>query len=236
MSRRCDRRARHDPAWREVDLATGWAGITLPATPAEPSDLHAQRLQAVEDHLLASGVRSVADLGCGRGALSLRLLQHPQFERVVGVDLDLPALAALERQALGLGADAAARLRWLHGAFTQPHAELRRLQAVAMVETLEHVALGQLSAVEQVVFGHIRPRITVITTPNREFNPLFGMAPGQMREPGHHFEWTRAQFATWARGVARRRGQGLTLAGIGPADALAGAPSQMAVFVPRPAG
>jgi small RNA 2'-O-methyltransferase len=236
MPRRPDRRPRRDPASGELCLDRGLAGIAPAATPAEPSDLHAQRLQAVENHLLASGARSVADLGCGRGALSLRLLQHAQFERVVGVDLDLPALGALERQAQALGAAAAARLRWVHGAFTQPHAELRGLQAVAMVETIEHVPPGQLSAVEQVVFGHIQPRIAVISTPNREFNPQFGMAPGQMREPGHHFEWTRAQFATWARGVAARRDQTLTLSGIGRAEALVGAPSQMAVFVPRRPG
>lgn len=209
-----------------------WSGHGTPAQPAEPTTLHTARLNAVEHALLASGARSVADLGCGSGSLALRLLQHAVFERVVGVDLDLARLAALER---GAAASPRGRLVGVHGAFTHAHPELRGLEAVAMVETLEHVPLQRLSAVEQVVFGHIAPRITVITTPNREFNPLFGMAPGQLREPGHHFEWTRAQFAAWARAVAARRGQALTLSGIGPADALAGAPTQMAVFVPQAA-
>jgi len=209
-----------------------WAEGDTPPAPAEPTTLHAARLQAVEHTLLASGARSVADLGCGSGSLALRLLQHPVFERVVGVDLDLARLTALERAA---AAGPPGRLVGVHGAFTFPHGELRGLEAVAMVETLEHVPLQRLSAVEQVVFGHIAPRVTVITTPNREFNPLFGMAPGQLREPGHHFEWTRAQFAAWARAVAARRRQVLTLSGIGPADAMAGTPTQMAVFVPQPA-
>lgn len=207
-------------------------GDDTPPPSAEPTALHAARLKLVEHTLLASGAHSVADLGCGSGSLALRLLQHAVFERVVGVDLDLARLSALERAA---AADPRGRLVAVHGAFTFPHAELRGLEAVAMVETLEHVPLQRLSAVEQVVFGHIAPRITVITTPNREFNPLFGMAPGQLREPGHHFEWTRAQFAAWAHAVAARRGQALTLSGIGPVDTLAGAPTQMAVFVPQAA-
>lgn len=228
------RRATRQPRLPHVDDGTpGWAGFDTAPQPAEPTALHAARLQAVEAALLASGARSVADLGCGSGSLALRLLQHAVFERVVGVDIDLARLATLERAAAAIPPR---RLLRVHGAFTTPHAELRGLEAVAMVETLEHVPLQRLSAVEQVVFGHIAPRITVITTPNREFNALFGMAPGQLREPGHHFEWTRAQFAGWARAVAARRGQVLTLSGIGAADALLGAPTQMAVFVPRATG
>jgi hypothetical protein len=99
-----------------------------------------------------------------------------------------------------------------------------------MVETIEHVAPARLSAVEQQVFRILRPCTVVVTTPNQEFNERFGMAPGQMREPGHHFEWSRQRLRAWAQGVAQRQGYGLDIVGIGEVDPHRGSPTQMAVF------
>ncbi len=42
------------------------------------------------------------------------------------------------------------------------------------------------------VFGRVRPRVAVFTTPNREFNPLFADFPGPFRHWDHRFEWTRS--------------------------------------------
>lgn len=198
-------------------------------SPTEPSTLHALRLEAVHAALRASGARSVADLGCGDGALVRRLLADGAIEHLIAIDRDLTALGRLERSMAGQGL-APGRLRLLHGSFTQPHAEMGQPDAVVLLETIEHVEPSQLSAVEQHVFGRLHPPTVVITTPNREFNPLFGMAPGQMREPGHHFEWSRHQFKAWASGVALRRGYALQITGIGTADSQHGSPTQMARF------
>jgi hypothetical protein len=70
-----------------------------------------------------------------------------------------------------------------------------------------------------------------VTTPNAEYNVLFdGLPAGAFRHADHRFEWTRAQFGDWAAAVAARHGYEVTLAGVGPEDAAAGCPSQLAVF------
>jgi hypothetical protein len=46
----------------------------------------------------------------------------------------------------------------------------------------------------------------------------------------HRFEWTRAEFATWATGVAERHGYQVRVVPMGEEEAGVGAPSQMAVF------
>ena len=45
-----------------------------------------------------------------------------------------------------------------------------------MVETIEHIPPGQLSRVEQAVFGTLAPATLIVTTPNVEYNPLYGLA------------------------------------------------------------
>eukprot|EP00959_Pyramimonas_sp_CCMP1952_P255766 5342323-Pyramimonas_sp.AAC.1 len=46
--------------------------------------------------------------------------------------------------------------------------------AVAMVETVEHLDPPALDAIGPVVLGAIRPRTFVVTTPNREYNQVQG--------------------------------------------------------------
>ncbi|MEY4139277.1 MAG: hypothetical protein RLZZ371_1459 [Pseudomonadota bacterium] len=59
---------------------------------------------------------------------------------------------------------------------------------------------------------------------------LHGMVAGRKRHPGHHFEWTRAQFQQWACGVAQRHGYSVSFSDLGPPDPVRGSSTQMAKF------
>lgn len=222
-------RDEHRDRWRS-SAPGAWDSPALDSElPSEPTTLHAQRLDTVLRTLQDAGVRSVADLGCGDGALVRRLLAEPRIQRVVALDRDAARLTRLERS-VDPAAGHSGRLVLLHGSFAARHAALAGVDAVAMVETIEHLAPTDLSAVEHQVFGVIRPALVVITTPNVECNGLLGVPPDRFREPGHHFEWPRSRFRTWAAGIASRRGYVLQIGGIGPADPWAGCPTQWARF------
>ena len=47
------------------------------------------------------------------------------------------------------------------------------------------------------VFGHMKPKLAVFTTPNSEFNVLFPNFEGPFRHWDHKFEFTRAEFKAW---------------------------------------
>jgi hypothetical protein len=53
---------------------------------------------------------------------------------------------------------------------------------------------------------------------------------GRFRHKDHRFEWSRAQFETWARAIADRFRYSVRFLGVGPEDAEVGSPTQMAVF------
>ena len=203
MNPPADRRTLRSPRRRAAAAPRGEDAPGLPwdaaAPPREPTALHAARLAAVCEVLHASGARRIADLGCGDGVLVRRLLADPRVERVVALDRSPGALAALERLASPQDLRSG-RLVLVQGSFTQPHRALAGVDAVAMLETIEHVEPERLSGVERQLFGRLCTQTVVVTTPNQEYNPLFGMAPGQMREPGHRFEWPRARFQAWVEG------------------------------------
>jgi small RNA 2'-O-methyltransferase len=194
------------------------------------SDLHRTRLDTVVRHLLASGARSVLDLGCGDGELLQRLAGHAQFDRLLGIDIDDSALEAA-RRALGLALPwGGGRMQVRHGTFAAAAGGLSGFDAAALVETIEHIDPRHLSRVEDAVFGKIRPRTVIVTTPNQEYNELHDLAPGQLRHPGHWFEWPRARFRQWARGIASRKGYQVNFFDIGPFDPQRGSSTQMARF------
>ncbi|MYL27712.1 MULTISPECIES: methyltransferase [Halomonadaceae] len=196
----------------------------------QTSALHEVRLDHVVSLLARSTARSVIDLGCGSGALLQRCLESGAFDRLVGLESSGVSLRnARERLAHWLE-QPEPRVQLVRGSFQEPNAACSGFDAAAMVEVIEHVPPRDLSTVERAVFEYFRPSFLVMTTPNRDYNPLFGLAPGELRDPDHRFEWSQARFRQWASGVAKRNGYRVRFGGIGEADPELGSPSQLACF------
>ena len=196
----------------------------------QTSALHEVRLDHVVSLLTRSTARSVIDLGCGSGALLQRCLESGAFDRLVGLESSGVSLRnARERLAHWLE-QPEPRVQLVRGSFQEPNAACSGFDAAAMVEVIEHVPPRDLSTVERAVFEYFRPSFLVMTTPNRDYNPLFGLAPGELRDPDHRFEWSQARFRQWASGVAKRNGYRVRFGGIGEADPELGSPSQLACF------
>lgn len=180
--------------------------------------------------LLASGARSVLDLGCGSGALLRRLAAHDRFTRIVGLDTSFQALSRAGRGLAADGHPAGERIALRHESLEDLDAAAGEFDAAVMVEAIEHMAPADLQLVERAVFTGGALPFVVVTTPNREYNARLGLAEGELRHADHRFEWTRAGFQRWAAGIAERRGYEAAFHDIGPSDAWLGTPSQAAVF------
>jgi len=198
-----------------------------------PVSLHEQRLGAVMAVLRQVGAKRVLDLGCGEGKLLKLLLQEKSIEKIVGLDVSYRALEiAQSRLNLDhLPARQKERITLLHGALTYRDKRLEGYDAAAVVEVIEHLDLARLAAFERALFEFARPAAVVITTPNVEYNVRFADLPaGKFRHKDHRFEWTRAEFQTWANKIAERFGYTVRFLPVGPEDALVGPPSQMGIF------
>lgn len=195
--------------------------------------LNVQRIRAVVAALEASGARRVLDLGCGEGQLLRALLEVPQFDAIVGMDVSVRALEAASRrlQMDRLPERQRARLTLLHGSLVYRDARLAGYDAAALVEVIEHLEPTRLTALERVVFGAARPGTVVLTTPNSEYNAAWPtLAGGSSRHLDHRFEWTRTEFRAWAEGVSARNGYAVAFRPVGPEDPMLGPPTQMGIF------
>lgn len=217
----------------ELKTPAGGSALQREEALEAPLRLHDRRLDTVAALLKSSGVRSVADLGCGEGKLLERLLRERSFERLIGLDA---STRELERAAERLGFDRAnsparERVTLLHGALTYRDMRLSGVDAAALVEVIEHLDADRLPALVEVVFGGMHPETVIVTTPNAEYNALFKTLPaGAFRHPDHRFEWTRKEFQAWACDVAQKHGYSVTFSGIGDENPEYGHVSQVGVF------
>jgi 3' terminal RNA ribose 2'-O-methyltransferase Hen1 len=214
------------------DAATASASAAAAAVDRSGS-LAEQRLDAVLAALRDAGARRVLDLGCGEGRLLARLLADSRFSEIVGVDVSPRALErARARLHYGdLPPQRRERISLLQGSLVYRDARLAGYDAAAVVEVIEHLDPSRLDAFERALFGSARPATVVLTTPNRDYNVRYAdLHDGALRHADHRFEWTRAEFAGWAAGVAARHGYTVRVAPIGDEDSELGAPTQLGVF------
>ncbi|MEM7801831.1 MAG: 3' terminal RNA ribose 2'-O-methyltransferase Hen1 [Chloroflexota bacterium] len=218
----------------DAEEEAGEEAALAAAQPEEkPVSLHKQRLDKALELLKASGAERVLDLGCGEGRLLSLLLKEWQFKEILGMDVSHRTLEkGSERLRLDrMPEQKRARLTLIQGSLLYRDARLAGYDAAAVIEVIEHLDKPRLAAFERVLFEFARPQTIVLTTPNREYNVMWPSLPaGQFRHRDHRFEWTRAEFEVWTRGICERFGYEVELMPVGPEDEQAGAPSQLALF------
>ena len=195
--------------------------------------LNQQRLESVMEVLKASNAKRVVDLGCGEGKLLRLLLKESAIVQITGVDVSHRALeiAAERLQIDRLSPAQQSRIQLIQSSLIYRDNRLRDFDAAAVIEVIEHLDLDRLAAFERVLFEFIRPKSAIVTTPNIEYNVRFENLPaGKFRHRDHRFEWTRAEFQTWANGVAEKFEYAVEFRCVGTADLEVGSPTQMAIF------
>ncbi len=200
------------------------------------SFMHEERLQSVHDVIRQIGVQAVLDLGCGPGPLLRRLAADSTLTRIVGVDQDQGALDRL-REALPSGRGAAEpAIEIVHAPISTLGKRYRGFDICLLIETIEHMTEQVLNETSATVFGTLRPRYAIVTTPNIEFNQLLGVPPHRFRHPGHRFEWTREEFRVWCAEICKLFAYDFVRSDICGAHPQVGGATQLALFKQVAAG
>ena len=200
---------------------------------AARTPLNTQRLAAVKNAVLASGARSVIDLGCGSAPLTAMLLREPQIRKITACDV---ASGALEKASQRLNMDRLPsvlreKLTLIQGSLTYRDQRFEGYDCACVVEVIEHIEPMRIPAFERVLFEFARPGTVILTTPNREYNVNYGnLGEDHLRHGDHRFEWTREEFRKWTEHIGEKFGYTCVISGIGDLDEAAGQPTQMGVF------
>jgi len=157
------------------------------------------RLQKALQLLDLYKAKSFADVGCGSGGLIKLALKKP-FETIIGVE---PSAYRVERtqKLLHLDKLSGNRVKVVQGSVTYPDSRLSGVDALVLLEVIEHLAPFQLKLAEDLIFGFNSPKTVILTTPNFERNVTFEGMETKFRHRDHHFEWTREEFHNWCDSI-----------------------------------
>ena len=180
--------------------------------------LYIQRYDLVCDLLNKYECKTYMDIGCADTKL-IRYIKNTteMLNLIVGLDLDPEVLDTAKERITGILFDFIhprqhpLDLCLLEGDVGQPDPyfiqkfkyENSGLDFVSLVEIIEHLYPDTLKNCVRTVFGMLKPRLCLITTPNSDFNIVFGeewQKNGQkFRHWDHKFEWTRSEFQDWCQ-------------------------------------
>ncbi|KAK2884092.1 hypothetical protein QQF64_016068 [Cirrhinus molitorella] len=192
-------------------------------TPFSPP-LYLQRYQFVIDYVKTYRPKKVIDFGCAECCLLKKLRFHRNgIQLLVGVDINsvvllkrMHTLAPLVSDYLQ-PSDGPLTIELYQGSVTEREPCTRGFDLVTCVELIEHLELADVERFTEVVFGYMAPGAVIVSTPNAEFNPLLPGLRG-FRNYDHKFEWTRAEFQTWANRVCQEHGYSVQFTGVGEAN------------------
>ncbi|XP_054724610.1 small RNA 2'-O-methyltransferase-like [Uloborus diversus] len=169
--------------------------------------VYIQRYTTVRDILYKTpGIYKIVDFGCAEGKFIKYLRKLPFVTEIACVDVN--------EACLDLAASISRPTAWDHvfkrhedlsikifkGNAGEKDSRLLGYSAVTCIELIEHLQSSDLAPLVSNIFGYIRPKIALFTTPNSEFNVLFPQLKG-FRHWDHKFEWTREEFRQWCKGV-----------------------------------
>jgi len=177
-----------------------------------------QRFWAIEPYFTGEG-SALVDVGCGKGFYLLRLASR--YKHVIGFEAQG---MERERAAQAMAADGIEHVS-LEGAFGKQllpeHAD------VLLTEVVEHIPYSKAIELVQAV-SRQRPRLFVITAPNREFNPHYRIEKG-FRHQDHKWEPTRAEFVEFVRTATRGHALEVRFRAVG--DKVQGVPTSLMAVV-----
>lgn len=195
--------------------------------------LNEKRLEAVISKLQENNVKTVLDLGCGEGKLLKQLLENKEITKISGMDV---AFSELEKAKKRLHFDdmpdmQKKRIELFQGSLTYRDSRFEGCDAITLMEVIEHIDVERLPVFEKIIFGYAKPKLIIVTTPNKEYNNKFeNLLEDQLRHKDHRFEWTREQFQSWANNAAKKYGYTVSFSSVGEEDDKVGSPTQMGVF------
>lgn len=196
-------------------------------------NLNQMRMEWVLNTLKQCGAKRIVDMGCGEGRLVSLIYRDREFAHVTGCDVSHRALELAQKRfnMERISEHQIQRIAFIQSALTYRDKRLSGFDAATVIEVIEHLEPERLEAFARVIFEFAKPQVVIVTTPNIEYNVLFEtLAKGKLRHTDHRFEWTRAEFKTWAEMTAERFGYKVKFDGIGIADDTYGAPTQAAIF------
>ena len=138
---------------------------------------------------------SILDVGCGGGAY-FHLAE--KVEKYIGIDIDPEVLAYAKERSERM------ELTNIQLFASLEEAVLPESPDILLMEVIEHMSKDEAKQLLQQLLQLPFHRL-ILSTPNKDFNPFYGMSEEQKRHEDHQFELTATEFKQWLTEIVDER-------------------------------
>lgn len=190
------------------------------------NSLNSLRLLHVVNKIKELEITSLVDLGCGEGKLIKELLNDSAVNRILGADISISELKkAVKKIKYDMVQD---RVELVQSSGIYYDERFTNYDAICLIEVIEHIDELKLKLLKENIFGEVKPKYVLVTTPNAEYNKVYEL--DGFRHKDHRFEWTRSEFKVWCEDICDKYGYDVEFSYIGEETEDVGSPTQMGVF------
>lgn len=219
---------RYEELYNKLDVKSGRQIENVKEPTIRLNDLRYEKIVRKINRLTYK--EHIVDFGSGEGRLSEKLGFVGGVKEILAVEpSESQTLKALKRFEKVEQKENFVMPKQIMGSLFYYDERLKNKDIMILCEVIEHIDEVRLPKIMQTILSDYRPRVVLITTPNREYNEVYRMDE-QYRHPDHRFEWTREEFSRWCQMQNRHHDYELTFDGIGEEHELYGKPTQMALF------
>lgn len=160
-------------------------------------------MQVIRDFAEKHTVKIITEFGSGSFQFFYRYAQTLHFlETLNEIDIDAERISSALHVVSSIRYREYTRksplvVNVFHGNCAEKDRRTIPTDIVIGIEIIEHLNAEDFDAFPRNVFGYIKPKLAVFTTPNYDYNGFFKNG-GQFRHDDHKFEFTNRECQSWA--------------------------------------
>lgn len=165
---------------------------------------HEFRMRAVMKILRRYKPVATLDVGSGDGQFIERLKKERWAQKIIGIE---PGREYFKKSLRLVKTEVDRKRIFLKNLslFKLPASfiqEYRGLDALTLIEVIEHIYPKDILKLNEVIFKKLQPKIVIVTTPNA----IFRLSKEDMKKFDHKFEWNDIECKEWGEKVAKKYG------------------------------
>jgi 2-polyprenyl-3-methyl-5-hydroxy-6-metoxy-1,4-benzoquinol methylase len=147
-----------------------------------------QRIIAISSILEEFRAKRIADFGCGDGKLVNYLCKNSSYKQIFCVDLSSKKIAKIYKKYFESNV-----VTCINQSFFDYNKVFNNLDAIILSEVIEHFDMEKVFVLLNLILSNYKPKILIITTPNRSYNKELKTLNNGLRHSSHVFELTEEE-------------------------------------------
>ncbi len=168
---------------------------------------HLYKQNKVLKVLKSNKVKSFMDIGSGDGQFIELLVKDKNIKKIIGIEKNLK-LHNISKKNLAAFVNNGKVFLVNSSVFklSKKFFQSNSVDAVTMIEVIEHIDKKMIPKLNQIIFEEIRPSFAVFTTPNASFK----LDKKTLKSFDHKFEWNEKECLKWGNSISKKYGYAFT--------------------------